>query len=188
MLTGVSSESELDCGIAAGAAGSESFLRAGGGGVLATFAGAGFAAAGFGATEVDTEARGAFGAEGRAAGAGAGGVVIREGFDGALRLIEATGCKDAGFKPFRGAIECVGAVASVDALGVLAVLGVLGVLGALGVLGVLSALGALGALGLDAGLATAFATVAGTGASTSKTIRGGLPRSISLTRRPSRLS
>ncbi len=167
MLTGVSSESELDCGIAAGAAGSESFLRAGGGGVLATFAGAGFAAAGFGATGVDTEARGAFGAEGRAAGAGAGGVVIREGFAGALRRIEATGCKDAGFKALRGAFECVGAVAGVDALGVLGVLGV---------------------LGLDAGFATAFATVAGTGASTSKTIRGGLPRSISLTRRPSPLS
>jgi hypothetical protein len=167
MLTGVSSESELDCGIAAGAAGSESFLRAGGGGVLATFAGAGFAAAGFGATGVDTEARGAFSAEGRAAGAGAGGVVIREGFAGALRLIEATGCKDAGFKALRGAIECVGAVAGVDALGVLGVLGV---------------------LGLDAGFATAFATVAGTGASTSKTIRGGLLRSISLTRRPSPLS
>ena len=161
MLTGVSSESELDCGIAAGAAGSGSFLRAGGGGVLATFAGAGFAAAGFGATGVDTEARGAFGAEGRAAGAGAGGVVIREGFAGALRIIEATGCKDAGFKALRGAIECVGAVAGVDALGV---------------------------LGLNAGFAAAFATVAGTGASTSKTIRGGLPRSISLTRRPSPLS
>jgi hypothetical protein len=161
MLTGVSSESELDCGIAAGAAGSRSFLRAGGGGVLATFAGAGFAAAGFGATGVDTEARGAFGAEGRAAGAGAGGVVIREGFAGALRRIEATGCKDAGFKALREAIECVGAVAGVDVLGV---------------------------LGLDAGFATAFATVAGTGASTSKTIRGGLLRSISLTRRPSPLS
>ena len=167
MLTGVSSESELDCGIAAGAAGSESFLRAGGGGVLATFAGAGFAAAGFGATGVDTEARGAFGAEGRAAGPGAGGEVVREGFAGALRRIEATGCKDAGSKALRGAIECVGAVAGVDVLG---------------------GLGGLGGLGLDAGFATAFATVAGTGASTSKTIRGGLPRSISLTRRPSRLS
>jgi len=168
MLTGVSSESELDCGIAAGAAGSESFLRAGGGGVLATFAGAGFAAAGFGATEVDTEPRGACGPEGgRAAGVGAGRVVIREGFDGALRLIEATGCKDAGFKPFRGAIECVGAVASVDAL---------------------RGLGGLGGLALDAGFAATFPTVAAAGASTSKTIRAGLPRSISLTRRPSPLS
>ena len=176
MLTGVSSESELDCGIAAGAAGSRSFLRAGGGGVLATFAGAGFAAAGFGATEVDTEARGAFGAEGRAAGAGAGGVVTRDGFAAALRPIEATGCKDAGFKALRGAIECVGGVAAVAGADPLSVLGVIGLLGVLGV------------LGLNAGFAAAFATVAGTGASTSKTIRGGLPRSISLTRRPSPLS
>lgn len=167
MLSGVSSESELDCGIAAGAAGSGSFLRAGGGGVLATFVGAGFAAAGFGATGVDTEARGAFGAEGRAAGAGAGGVVTRDGFAAALRPIEATGCKDAGFKALRGAIECVGGVAGADPL---------------------SVLGLLGVLGLNAGFAAAFATVAGTGASTSKTIRGGLPRSISLTRRPSPLS
>jgi hypothetical protein len=170
MLTGVSSESELDCGIAAGAAGSGSFLRAGGGGVLASFVGAGFAAAGFGATGVDTEARGAFGAEGRAAGAGAGGVVTRDGFAAALRPIEATGCKDAGFKALRGAIECVGGIAGADPLSVLGVIGLLGV------------------LGLNAGFAAAFATVAGTGASTSKTIRDGLPRSISLTRRPSPLS
>jgi hypothetical protein len=173
MLSGVSSESELDCGIAAGGAGSGSFLRAGGGGVLATFVGAGFAAAGFGATGVDTEALGAFGAEGRAAGAGAGGVVTRDGFAAALGPIEATGCKDAGFKALRGAIECVGGVAAVAGADPLSVLGVIGL---------------LGVLGLNAGFAAAFATVAGTGASTSKTIRGGLPRSISLTRRPSPLS
>ena len=170
MFRDVKSESELGCGTAAGAAGSEGFLRAGGGGVFAILGGV-VVDATLGGVVVDATLGGvvvdaalgagagfglgaegiAFGgdAAGRAAGFAAGLAATRFGVGGAPRLIEATGCCGS----FRVRL-----------------------IGATGLEGVFVA---------GFGATTVAAVFVTAGARKSRTIRGGLPRIISLTCKPS---